>query len=278
MALFSMLVFGQTNLANQNFSNFFQALIIFFREGFEAMLIVGAIIAYIGLEKKHELKKFVYYGVFFGVIASILTAVLFQGLFDSFQGLQELLEGLTLLLASIVLLYTSHWLLAKSHSLKWAKYIKKKVGVATKENNALLLISASFLAVYREGFETVLFFKALLVSVTNLIEIFLGVFTAIILLAILFFVFLKAEKRLEIGKVFLSTGLILFLFAFSFAGKGVHELQEAGILSETSISFIPKIPILSVYPTIETILMQTIILVIGVLPLLNIKQNKQENQ
>jgi len=263
--LFSITVLAEEdkNSEETNASGFFQSLIIIVREGFEAILIVGAISAYLVVSKNSDKLKTVYIGAVVAIIASLITAILIDQIF--FLGVveQELLEGITLLIAALVLLFVTNWMLAKSEAIRWQKYIKGKVEQAISEKNSFTLGLVSFFAVYREGFETVLFYKALLLQTNNPPEILAGFVIGIILLVAIFFAIKKLGVKIPINVFFLGTSLLLFVFAFSFIGTGIHELQEAGILSETDFELVPKIIILGLYPTVETLFGQLIVLIFG---------------
>lgn len=266
--VFSVVVFADEELGGggegiAGTSGFFQSLIIILREGFEAILIVGAISAYLVVSKNSGQLKTVYLGVVVALIASLLTAFLIDQVFVFGEAEKELLEGITLLVAAVVLLFVTNWMLAKSEALKWQRYIKGKVENAVSSGSSLSLGLVSFFAVYREGFETVLFYKALFLQTNNSFEIMLGfVFGAVILVA-LFFAIKKLGVKIPVNTFFLGTSVLLFFFALSFVGVGVHELQEAHVLPETDFGVVPKISLLGLYPTIETILAQLLVLLFG---------------
>lgn len=244
-------------------SAFFQSLIIIVREGFEAILIIGAIIAYLVVSKNENHVKTVYAGAVAAVIASLLTAFLFEQVFLAGKGQKEFLEGFTILFAAIVLLFVTNWMLSKVEAMRWQKYIKGKVQEAVSKSNPFALALVSFFAVYREGFETVLFFKALMLSSAAVGEIFAGFLVGAIILVVVFFATIKIGLKLPVNIFFLSTSVLLFFFAFSFAGSGIHELQEAGLLNETGFGVVPKIKLLGLYPTFETIFVQLLVLLFG---------------
>ena len=243
---------------------FFQAFIIILREGVEAILIIAAIIAYLVVSKNQDKTKHVYLGVILAILASILTAFLISQ-FNLGEEHEEILEGLTLLIASVVLLYVTNWMLAKAHILKWQKYIKGKVEQALQKENSLALAAVAFLAVYREGFETVLFMQALSLQTGGPQEILLGILLGGIILVGVFFAIMKLGLKIPINTFFLATSVLLFFFALSFIGTGVHELQEAHVLQETEFDGFPKIKLLGIYPTLETIAAQFLVILIGII-------------
>ncbi|MBI4210041.1 MAG: FTR1 family protein [Candidatus Diapherotrites archaeon] len=242
---------------------FFESLTIIVREGLEAILIIGAIIAYIAASGHKDKTKGVYAGATAAIIASILTAIIVDGFFKASDSQLEALEGTTMLIAAIVMLYVTNWMLGKIDSARWTAYIKGKAGDALTSGSVLALGIVSFLAVYREGFETVLFYKALAIGSADTAGIISGFVAGIIVLAALFLAIIKLETKLPLNWVFGGTSALLFLLSVKFAGKGIHEFQEAGIISETAMNILPKVKDLGIYPTVETLGAQAVIIIIG---------------
>ena len=134
------------------------------REGLEAILIVGALMAFLAKMGAADRRRHVNAGILAAIGASLLTALALETVFHLSPAHQEALEGLTMVVATVVLFYVSYWLLSKMEVVKWSHFVKSKVHDAVTSGSALALASAAFLAVYREGFETVLFYKALFIS------------------------------------------------------------------------------------------------------------------
>ena len=137
---------------------FVQSFIILLREGLEAILIVGALMTFLSKMGASHRKRDIHIGVGAAVGASLLTAVALETIFVLSPAHREALEGGTMVLATAVLFYVSYWLLSKMEVVKWNQFVKSKVQDALDSGSALALASAAFLAVYREGFETVLFY------------------------------------------------------------------------------------------------------------------------
>ncbi|MBI4209756.1 MAG: FTR1 family protein [Deltaproteobacteria bacterium] len=240
---------------------FVQSLSIIVREGFEAMLIIAALIAFL-LRLQHKDKlRFVYWGTGIGVLASFLTAWLLQGLFTISPANQEVLEGMTMLVAVAVLFYVSHWILAKAEVEKWQEFIQKRTQSALKTGSGIALGFVAFLAVYREGFETVLFYNALFGFAENgTFPVVSGFGVGLLVLLALFLLFYRFQVKIPLREFFLVTSFILYFLAFVFMGRGLHELQEAGWLAARGIPGVPAIPFLGLYPTFETVLGQSLLL------------------
>jgi high-affinity iron transporter len=266
-ALLGQLQEAQTALGHRltPFELFFQSLVILLREGIEAILIIGALIAFLVKTGAEGRRRDVYLGVGGALVASVLTAVLIETVFHISVAQQELLEGTTMLLAAGVLFYVSYWLLSKMEVVRWNRFVKGKVQRALAGGSMLALPTVAFLAVYREGFETVLFYKALFVSsgaVGAAIPVALGMLVATVLLAGIYLAISRYGVRIPLKPFFGITGVFLYYMAFVFAGKGILELQGAGVLGVTYVPWAPVIPALSMYGTAEGMLVQGILLLL----------------
>lgn len=238
------------------------SLFIILREGFEAILIISALTAYL-IKTGHDNKvKVVYQGAGLALLASIFTAFLIQSIFAQNPAGQEVMEGATMLLAAAVLFYVSYWLTSKAEAAKWMAFIQEKVKKSLSRSSLFALGFTAFLAVYREGAETILFYRALL-SGTEGIDtglIGLGFVLGCAALAGVFFLFKRGSVWVPIRPFFTLTSIFLYYLAFSFTGQGVTELQVGGLISATPVSFIPQSDLLRIYPTVESLTCQGILL------------------
>jgi high-affinity iron transporter len=240
---------------------FVQSFLIMLREGFEAMLVIMALISYLIRAKAKDKLYVIYYGVGIALLLSVATAYLLSVVFKLSVQSQELLEGITMLIAAGILFYVSFWLLAKAQADKWQTYIKDKVQAAITGGNLFALGFASFLAVYREGAETVLFYQALSVQVGEQVPaLILGFVVATVSLIVIYIFMKHLAVKLPLQLFFKVTAVLLFYLAFSFTGTGILELQEARVASITPIDWMPTISWLGIYPTVETLGAQLIIL------------------
>ncbi len=240
---------------------FTQSLSIIVREGFEAILIIAALIAFLIKSKNKDKVKIIYQGVFIGIGASFLTAYILHEILHITAAKQELMEGWIMLLAVVVLFWVSYWLVTKIEAQKWQSYITRKMGAAVTTGNAFTLGMVAFLSVYREGFETVLFYKALyLYAGEGTGGIIPGFLAGCVLLALLFYVINKLGLKVPIKWFFGFTSVLLYFMAFTFMGKGLHELQMGEALSLSVANFAPEISWLGMYPTWETFIGQGILL------------------
>ena len=248
---------------------FFQSVIIIVREGFEAMIIIAAIIAYLTVSKNTDKKKTIYYATCLAIIASFLTAWLIEQVFKFEIASQEILEGVTMLIAVVVLFYVSYWLISKVQAEKWQKFIEGKVKDAITAGNQFVLGAIAFLAVYREGFETVLFYKALSIEAPGgTLNIIVGFITGILALAVIYWIFYKYSIKMPVKQFFIGTSAILYFMSFTFMGNGIHELQEGGAISITSLTWAPNFPLLGIFPTLETVIAQICLVIALVLMLI----------
>jgi high-affinity iron transporter len=239
---------------------FIQSLMIMVREGLEAILIIGALIAFLVKVGAGHRKRDIHIGVGAAVALSLLTAVLLETVFQISPAKQEVLEGITMLAAVGVLFYVSYWLLSKMEVERWTSFVKERVQVAVTGGSAFALVSAAFLAVYREGFETVLFYKALFVSGGSTAGAVAPVVTGIIvgglLLALVYVAINKYGVKLPLKPFFGVTSAFLYYTAFVFAGKGIAELQAGGAVGTTVLPGWPRLPTLGIYPTVQSMLAQ----------------------
>jgi high-affinity iron transporter len=231
----------------------FQSAFIILREGFEVVLIIGALLAYATRTGSRALRAPILWGGAAGVVASLLTAWALVQLSEASGAAGEVLEGATMLLAAAVLFFVSYWLISKTEAERWQRYIQGKVKAAIATGNLLALGGAAFLAVYREGVETVLFYKALLAGAGDrTAAVLAGCATGVAGLAIVYVVYQRLGRRLPLRQFFLVTGGLLYSLAVVFAGKGVAALQGAGVVPTTLLPWVPRIDALGPFPTVET--------------------------
>lgn len=245
---------------------FLQSFILLLREGLEAILVVGALMTFLVKTGAGHRRRDIHLGVGVAVAVSLLTAFLLETVFRIGAARQEVLEGFTLVAAAVMLFYVSYWLLTKVEVAKWNSFVKAKVQDAVSSGSAFALASVAFLAVYREGFETVLFYKALMLSggVGSLFPILAGMALGTLVLAVVYVAINRFGVRLPLKPFFTVTSSFLYYMAFVFAGKAVAELQEGGLVGTTSVSWAPRIPALGIYPTVESLLAQAALVVLAI--------------
>lgn len=243
-------------------SQFLQSLGLMLREGLEAILIVGAVLAFLTKTGASKRKRDVHVGVGAAVLASLLTAVALETVFQLSGAQREGLEGITMVAAAGVLFYVSYWLLSKIEVARWNRFVKEQVQEAISGGSALALASVAFLAVYREGFETVLFYKALFLAggVGAVGPVTAGIVVGGVILAIVYVGIERFGVKLPLKPFFAITSGFLYYMAFVFAGKGIAELQGGGYVGVTPFRPEIRFPALGIYSTWETLGVQLLLL------------------
>jgi high-affinity iron transporter len=244
-------------------TTFLGSLTILLREGLEALLIVVGIMAFLKKAKRPDVLRYVHAGWVVALFAGVLTWAVATYFVNISGASREVTEGLSSLFAALVLLSVGLWMHQKSAAGRWQDYLKEKLSSAMSKRSAWALFGLSFIAVYREVFETVLFYSALAAD-GNGNALLAGLGVGVALLAVLAWVMLKTSARMPIGKFFSISSILIAVLAVILAGKGVAGLQEAGWVGATPIAA-PRMDLLGMYPTAETLIAQVIVLVIAVL-------------
>jgi high-affinity iron transporter len=257
-----------TRPTGSGFEAFWQSLLIILREGLEAILVIGAIVAFLLKTGHRERLRSIWWGVAWGIIASAATAVVLKTLLIAMPASREVLEGVTMLVAVAVLFSVSYWLISKVEAAKWQQFIRDKVTNALEHGGGKALAFVAFLAVYREGAETALFYQALLNEGARVaLPIALGILAGGATLAVIFTLFYRFGVRIPLRPFFGVTSVLLYYMAFVFMGKGFRELQEGNLVSITIIPGAPHVDALGLYPTVETLLAQLVLAVLFVFAL-----------
>jgi len=244
---------------------FWQSLLIILREGLEAILVIGAVVAFLIRTGHRERLRAIWWGVAWGVVASAATAVVLKTVLSAMPASRELIEGATMLVAVAVLFSVSYWLISKVEAAKWQQFIREKVTNALEHGGGTALAFVAFLAVYREGAETALFYQALLNEGARVaLPIALGILVGGGILAVIFTLFYRFGVRIPLRTFFGVTSVLLYYMAFVFMGKGIRELQEGNLVSITIIPGAPHVDALGLYPTVESLLAQMVLLVLFV--------------
>lgn len=246
-----------------------QSFLILLREGFEAILVIGALTAYLRRIGAQAQIRVVGRAVLLALLASAVTAAAMMWLIEISGPAREGLEGGVMLVAAAVLVYVSHWLFARREAARWQDYIRQQVDQAVSGGQAFTLGLAAFLAVYREGAETVLFYQALLAGAPGQGgPAAAGFAAAAVALAGIYWGMRALSARLPLKPFFAGTALLLYGLAVAFAGQGVLELQEARWIGVTVLDWAPRVPWLGVFPTAETLAAQGVVLLLLVPPLI----------
>ncbi len=246
-----------------------QSFIILMREGLEAILVIGALMAFLVRTGNGHRRRDIHLGVAAALVMSLLLAAALETVFALTRSHQERLEGAVLMLATGTLFYVSYWLLSKMEVAKWNRFVKGKVQDALTRGSAFALASVAFLAVFREGFETVLFYKALAVSggPGAWAPVLAGIAAGGLALAAVYLGINRFGVRLPLKPLFGVTSALLYYMAFVFAGKGIAELQESGVISLTPVGWAPRFPAMGIYPTVESLGLQALLVLLALVAL-----------
>lgn len=249
---------------------FATSFLLLLREGFEAILIVGALLAFLTKAGAPERRRDVMRGVVAALAASVATWAAVEWLFEITPAQREALEGFTMLVATLVLFWVSYWLLTKIEVQRWNAYVKDRLRQALASGSGLALASVSFLAVYREGLETILFYKALFLSATasGTPALLGGIVVGGAGLVVLYLAINAFGLRMPTRPFFAITSAVLYYMAFVFAGKGIAELQTAGIIPISPVDWAPRLPQFGVYPTMQTLALQGLLLALAVVAII----------
>lgn len=242
---------------------FTQSFLILLREGFEAFLILTAVIGLLVKIGRPDQVRFATAGAGAGVLATALTALVVQTLLSAYMAAHpassHYVEAGAMIVASVVLFLVSYWLVTKSTVQRWTEYIRGRIGVTLGRGSAWTLAVTGFLAVYREGFETVIFYQALLLQTKDAHAVWLGAAAGAVALLLVSLAFYGFTLKLPIRPFFMVTSLLLYAMSVAFIGNGLHELQEAGSLPVTIVARAPAVEWLGLFPTAQTLIAQAVL-------------------
>ena len=229
---------------------FVGALTILLREGVEALLIVIAMVAFLRKAERPQALRYVHAGWISALAAGALTWLVATYMVSISGASREVTEGLSSLFAAAVLLSVGLWMHQKGQAGQWQAYLKQHLTAAMEKRSAWALFALAFIAVYREVFETVLFYSALAAD-GNGPALLGGFITGLVLLSVIAAVFLRTSARMPIGKFFSFSSVLVAVLAVVLVGKGIAGLQEAGWMMATPVTGL-RVPVLGIYPTIQT--------------------------
>ena len=258
---------------------------IIFREGLESALIVGAILTYLDASRNNKFKKHVYYGIVIAIGATAVTWFIAEFIIEISGASRELIEAIAGISAVAVLFWVSFWVLNKIETKRWMEFVKAKVWKATATGSIMVFVMLSFLTVYREGFETVLFYQAML-SFAKYMEwyVIAGLAVGLAVIVSTAIVVRKLGKRLPLRVLFALTMGIGAYMSIAFIGNAIREFQEVGYIPTTPlIGTVPRLDInlatmTGIHPTLETIVAQIALLAVyvaGSLYILIIRPRRQ---
>ena len=239
-------------------STFVGAFTILVREGLEALLVVIALLAFLRKSERPKLVRAVHVGWILALIAGGITWAIATYAVSISGASRELVEGLSSLFAAVVLLSVGLWMHQKSIGGRWQAYLKEKMTVAVNRRSAWFLFGLAFISVYREVFETILFYAALW-SDGQKFWLLGGIGAGVIALSLIAWILMRTSKRLPIGTFFSASSALIAVLAVVLTGKGVAALQEAGWIG-VNVAPIPHIELFGIYSTWQTVAAQLLII------------------
>ena len=246
--------------------NAFDAMLILLREGVEALLIVMALVTTLKAAKMRKGLKWVYGGAFAGIVASLLIAYILQIAFPAVTSgtNREIIEGAVGIFAVIMMILIGIWLHSKSSVKKWNAFMESQMQTVTKTGSFLSMFVLSFLAVFREGAETILFYVGILPRISSF-DFVLGISLALLVLVVIAFVMNKASQFFLPHKVFFILTWMIYALAFKMTGVSIHALQLTNMIPNHLIAGIPSIDILGIYPSWESLAGQALFILVVIL-------------
>jgi len=246
-------------------ATFIQSLAIMLREGLEAVLVIAALLGVLRSMGMTGYGRWIWGGVLSGVAGSFALWYAAETFLTITTLQRELLEGVTALLAAAVLVYVTHWIFHKTYVVQWVQFVREQVQRSVDRGHMAAVGLVSFFVVFREGFETVLFYQAMLLE-SPPAWVLGGFITGVAATALIAWLLLKLGRRLPINRFFIATGALLMLLALIFTGFGIRGLQTAGLVTATPVPGFPETPFLQLYlglfPTWETLLAQLMLLLL----------------
>lgn len=243
--------------------NFFDAMLILLREGVEALLIVMALVTTLKAAKMKKGLKWVYTGAVMGILASLAIAVLLQFLFPAVSSgsNREIIEGAVGIFAVLMMIMVGIWLHSKSSIKKWNDFMESQMKAVTATGSFISMFALSFLAVFREGAETILFYAGIYPRIDKA-SFFLGIGLAFLVLFVLALVMNKASAYFKPHRIFLILTWLIYALAFKMLGVSIHALQLTNILPSHLMNGFTSIDWAGIYPSLEVVTCQLIFVVI----------------
>lgn len=230
---------------------FLAALTVLLREGIEALLVVVAMIAFLKKAERTDALPWIHAGWTMALLTGAATWFMATNVIQFSGASRELIEGVSALLAAIVLIAVGVWMHQKSLAGQWQAYVRERLTSALGKGSARMLFLLAFITVYREVFETILFYAAMWRPETA-VPVVAGFLSAAALLLVIAVVLLRTSTRLPISLFFRLSSFVVAVLAVALFGKGIAALQEAGYLSLNPVAF-PRVDLLGIYPSTESL-------------------------
>lgn len=255
-----------TPLANKSEYTYWDAAMILLREGLEALLVVIALLSFVKKSGESKGKRWIWTGVLGGLGVSVILALIVKFVISSgaFGNNNALIAGWTGVFAAVMLMYMSYWLHSQSNIADWNRYIREKSQTALSTGKLLSLGVLAFLAVFREGTETVLFYIGM-ASQIQMQSLLIGFLIGAGILGVLAYLMIYVGLKLPLRPFFMVSSVIVFYLCIKFTGMGIHSLQLAGFIPTTNAQNIPSIEFFALYPTWESTIPQVVLILAAII-------------
>jgi high-affinity iron transporter len=258
---------GERNLTSG--AAFSSALLILLREGLEAILVIAALGAFLLKSGRRDGMRYLHLGWIAALLAGGATWWVSAALIEISGAGRELTEAVAAVAAAVLLFYVGFWMHSKTQAAHWKHFIEQSIHKALGASTLWSLALLSFITVYREAFETILFFQSLWVQADTAAQsmIVSGFVSGSLALVVLAWLIMRYSVRLPLRQFFVASGVLMFVLAVIFAGKGVAALMEAGWLPLAPID-IPTISLLGIYPNLTGLMVQSLMVALALVLLL----------
>ena len=242
---------------------YWDSAFILLREGLEALLIIMVLVSFLKKSNQKQLARWIHIGALLGIVVSAAAAIALSYLFNSLtvNTSREILEGYVGLIAAAMMIGVGAWLHNKSTIASWNNYLSKQMGQAISKQSVFAMATLSFLSVFREGAETIIFYVGIAPNMP-MYDFVLGIIIALVILAIVAFILFRLSVRIKVHKFFFVATVFIYVLAFKIIGSSIHTLQLTNIFPTTVIHQLPVINQIGFYPTVETLVGQLLLILI----------------
>lgn len=263
---------------------FGQSFLIIFREGFEVVLLVSILLGYLEAARSPAFIKPILIGIGLACVATVLTVIALRLVFESLPFSIEVLEGVTAMVAVVMLFYVSFWLVARMEHKRWMEFVRARLWSAVSLGSTFSLIMVGFTAVYREGFETALFYQALWSFGEGLgVWVLAGLVAGLLALTAVALAMFRLGRRVPVKRFMNVAVVCVMITSVTFLGNAVHALQAGDLIAYHRLDHWPRLPIFlsqvtGYWPTVQSVIAQIVlsaIYLIGALYAFVIKPRRQ---
>lgn len=253
----------EISLLQQKNYSVWDAALVMLREGMEALLVVTAMLAFLKKTGNNRYQKWIWVGTIAGVVMSVAAAIFINLIFSSSMAgaNREMMEGITGIISVFMMIGVGIWLHQKSHMRAWNRYIRSKMNAALSTGSVISMSFISFLSIFREGAETILFYTGMASSM-SLEKLFLGIAIAVVLLLVCAIFMIRFSVKIPLAPFFKVATVLIYALAFKILGVSLHALQLTNDISVSPIEKLPILDLIGFYPTWETVIPQLTMLIV----------------